>query len=64
MIYVVWAAAVVHSFREYRKDRALESADAVAALAEVNAAVEPNVVSDVRPVAGEVTAGRPSAPQD
>ena len=27
----VWAAAVVHSFRQYRKDRALESAEAIAA---------------------------------
>mgnify|MGYP000049970059 CR=1 FL=1 len=66
VIYAVWAAAVVHSFREYRKDRALESADAVAALAETNAAteVEPNVVRDVRPAADEVTAGRPAAPRD
>ncbi|MGY1640146.1 sulfite exporter TauE/SafE family protein [Geodermatophilus sp. SYSU D00703] len=31
ILYLVWAAAVVHSFREYRKDRALESADALAA---------------------------------
>ncbi|MGY1623093.1 sulfite exporter TauE/SafE family protein [Geodermatophilus sp. SYSU D00965] len=30
-LYALWAAAVVHSFREYRKDRALESADALAA---------------------------------
>jgi uncharacterized protein len=31
LLYAVWAAAVAHSFREYRKDRALESADALAA---------------------------------
>ncbi|MGK5111780.1 MULTISPECIES: sulfite exporter TauE/SafE family protein [unclassified Geodermatophilus] len=30
VIYAIWAAAVVHSFREYRKDRALESADTLA----------------------------------
>ena len=35
VLYVVWAAAVVHSFRQYRKDRALESADAIAAEAEI-----------------------------
>jgi uncharacterized protein len=31
VIYLVWAAAVTHSFREYRRDRAQESADALAA---------------------------------
>jgi uncharacterized protein len=31
LLYAVWATAVAHSFREYRKDRALESADALAA---------------------------------
>jgi uncharacterized membrane protein YfcA len=36
VLYVVWAAAVVHSYRQYRKDQALESADAVAAVAEQN----------------------------
>jgi uncharacterized protein len=30
-LFLIWAAAVVHSLREYRKDRALESADAPAA---------------------------------
>jgi uncharacterized membrane protein YfcA len=73
VLYLVWAAAVVHSFREYRKDRALESADAVAAeaarkAAELKAAeteaAERNVVADVDGAsASEVTAGRPSAPQ-
>ncbi|NEK59355.1 sulfite exporter TauE/SafE family protein, partial [Geodermatophilus sabuli] len=52
-------AAVVHSFREYRKDRAQESADALAAeaarLADVTRAPDLD-----RPLAG----GRPSAPQD
>ena len=68
VLYLVWAAAVVHSFREYRKDRALESADAVAAEAARTAAeseaAERNVVTDVGGAsAAEVTAGRPSAPQ-
>ncbi|MGY1618892.1 sulfite exporter TauE/SafE family protein [Geodermatophilus sp. SYSU D00691] len=60
VLYVIWAAAVVHSFREYRKDRALESADAVAAEAERNVARE-----QVAENAPEETlrAGRPSAPQ-
>ncbi len=31
VLTVVWAAAVVHSVREYRKDRVVESADALAA---------------------------------
>jgi uncharacterized membrane protein YfcA len=69
VLYVVWAVAVVHSFREYRKDRAIESADAVAAEAEQQATVaepERNVVADVdRTIdADQVPAGRPSAPRD
>jgi hypothetical protein len=64
VIYAVWALAVVHSYRQYRKDRAQESADAIAA------AAEQNVVADVDPVPAEETelvddmAGRPSAPRD
>jgi uncharacterized protein len=68
VLYVVWAVAVVHSFREYRKDRAIESADAVAAEVEQKAAAaepERNVVADVdRTVDDHVPAGRPSAPRD
>jgi uncharacterized protein len=62
VIYAVWAAAVVHSFRAYRRDRALESAEAVAAEAEIQA----NVAADVEPapVDVRVPAGRPSAPRD
>jgi uncharacterized membrane protein YfcA len=65
VLYAVWAAAVVHSYRQYRKDRVLESADAVAAEAEIQANVaadvsaEPIQLTDVR-----VSAGRPSAPRD
>ncbi|MQA32329.1 sulfite exporter TauE/SafE family protein [Modestobacter roseus] len=71
VIYLVWAAAVAHSFREYRKDRAQESADALAAEAEelARAEREPNVTEpsvteshDAEPQAG-VRAGRPSAPR-
>jgi hypothetical protein len=67
VLYLVWAAAVVWSFLEYRKDRAIESADAVAVEAERRAAeAERNVVADVdAPVsAGQIPAGRPSAPRD
>jgi uncharacterized membrane protein YfcA len=64
VIYLVWAAAVVHSFRQYRKDKALESAAAVAAIAEVNAVDEPDVVATEAPVEPEVPAGRPSVPRD
>ena len=47
VLYAVWAAAVVHSFRRYRKDRVLESAEAVAAEAEIQA----NVAAAVEPAA-------------
>jgi hypothetical protein len=62
VLYAVWALAVVHSYRQYRKDRALESAETVAAAAPVD---EPNVVAEVEPEhAPEVPVGRPSAPRD
>ncbi|WP_346622158.1 sulfite exporter TauE/SafE family protein [Blastococcus montanus] len=61
VLAAVWVLAVVHSYREYRKDRAAESADAVAAVAarNVSAAEEP-VHGHEQPVG----AGRPSAPRD
>jgi hypothetical protein len=61
VVYAIWAAAVVHSYRQYRKDRALESADAVTAVAEANvvAQVGDRLADDV-----PVPAGRPSAPRD
>jgi uncharacterized membrane protein YfcA len=66
VIYLAWGAAVVYSFREYRKDRAQESADALAAeaarLAEIERAAHPNAVAVVGDDA--VQAGRPSAPND
>jgi len=62
-ISLIWAAAVLWSFREHRKDQALESADAVAAEAARNEAeAEPNIVQAVS--ADEQLAGRPSAPRD
>jgi hypothetical protein len=61
----VWVAAVVHSFRQYRKDRALESADAVSAAAEAAAVAQIGDELTDRRVDGEhATAGRPSAPRD
>ena len=58
LLYAVWAAAVVHSYRQYRKDRVLESAEAVAA------EIEPNVVADVEPVPrpSRRPRSRPAAP--
>ncbi|CAA9248851.1 MAG: Sulfate transporter, CysZ-type [uncultured Blastococcus sp.] len=51
LISAVWAAAFVHSLRQYRSERALESADAVAAEAawnaEVTAAPEANIAAEV-----------------
>jgi hypothetical protein len=62
LLYAIWAVAVVHSYRQYRKDRVLESAATVAAEAEIQS----NVAADVAPVAETpapppVPAGRPSA---
>ncbi|MEU2350239.1 sulfite exporter TauE/SafE family protein [Modestobacter sp. NPDC049651] len=60
VVYLVWAAAVAWSFREYRKDRAQESADALAAQAqETTAADTPGTTA-----ADRVPAGRPAAPRD
>ena len=67
LLYVVWAAAVVHSYRAYRKDRVLESAEAVPAVAALaEPAAEPNVVAEPADsaVVDQVPAGRPSAPRD
>lgn len=63
VIYAIWAAAVVWSFLEYRKDRALESADAIAAEAARKAELEANVAQEIA-VDEQVPAGRPSAPRD
>jgi uncharacterized membrane protein YfcA len=59
VLFAIWAAAVVHSFRQYRKEKAADFAQEVAALE------ERNVVADVEVVDGpRVPAGRPSAPRD
>jgi uncharacterized protein len=70
VLYVVWALAVVHSYRQYRRDRVLESANATAAIVAVNEAeseigtqAEANVAADVEPVQ-QVPAGRPSPERD
>ena len=60
-LVAVWVAAVVHSYRQYRQDRVLESADAVAAVAERNVAAG---VPDLDDAGEPVGAGRPSDPRD
>jgi uncharacterized protein len=62
VLSVVWAAAVVHSLREFRKDRVLESARTVEA--ELAVTDDPNVVAELDDVVDHVPAGRPSAPRD
>jgi uncharacterized membrane protein YfcA len=67
VIYLIWAAAVVHSFREYRKDRVQESADTLAAEATRLAEIERQAEADrlaAREQNSALPAGRPSAPQD
>jgi uncharacterized membrane protein YfcA len=56
VIYLIWAAAVGYSFRQYRRDRVQESADALAA--------EADHVASVTDDADSVRGGRPQAPQD
>jgi len=58
VLAVIWAAAVVHSYRQYRKDRVLESADSLVVEANVVAALPEEAVVEQVPV------GRPSAPRD
>jgi hypothetical protein len=66
VIYLVWAAAVAWSYREYRRDGARETADALTAeaarLAEAERVAHPNGVARVN--GAPVSAGRPSAPKD
>src|SRR5690348_15412181 len=58
VLYAVWAAAVVHSYRQFRKDRTLESVEAAAVVADTN-----NVAVDASPAEAPapVPAGRASA---
>jgi uncharacterized membrane protein YfcA len=71
VIYAIWAAAVVHSYGQYRKDRAQESADALAAeaarLAEEDAdrhPVPPADAADAADLERHIGAGRPADPRD
>jgi len=59
VIYAIWAAAVVHSFREFRKDRVQESADALAAEADLLTAR-----NEVAPLAEDTETARAGRPQD
>ncbi|MGY1839071.1 MULTISPECIES: sulfite exporter TauE/SafE family protein [unclassified Modestobacter] len=62
VVYLTWAAAVVWSFREYRRERAEEQAAALAAEAEelARAEREPNTTEPLE----SIRAGRPSAPRE
>ena len=68
VIYLVWAAAVAHSFRQYRKDRAQESADALAAeaarLAEDDRRLHTPDAADAADLESSLPAGRPIDPRD
>jgi uncharacterized membrane protein YfcA len=64
LLYVIWAAAVVHSYRQYRKARALESVEAVAAIADAHTIGEDVPAPAPAPAPSPVPAGRPSAPRD
>jgi uncharacterized membrane protein YfcA len=61
LLYAVWAVAVAHSYRQYRKDRLLESAEAVGAEAEIQSNVAAAVAPLPKaPAPSPVPAGRPS----
>ncbi len=62
VIYAIWAAAVVWSFREYRKDAALESADALSAEAARKA--ESGSVEAAGSREEQLTAARPTGRRD
>jgi uncharacterized membrane protein YfcA len=64
LIYVVWAAAVVWSYLQYRKDRARESADALAAEARLLSEPAPADAADAADAVAldRPLAGRPAAP--
>ena len=67
-VYLVWAAAVAWSFRQYCKERSRESADALAAeavqKAEPNHVVPPADAADAADLKRSLTVGRPSPPED
>src|SRR4051794_4325829 len=59
VLYVVWAVAVAHSWRQYRKERVLEGAPAAEAPAD-----EANLVAEQPAAQAPLAAGRPSDPRD
>jgi hypothetical protein len=67
-IYLVWAAAVTHSYGQYRRDRVQESADALAAeaarLAEDEHRLHAPDAADAADLERSLRAGRPSAPRE
>jgi uncharacterized membrane protein YfcA len=69
VVCLVWAAAVVHSWRQHRRERAAEPAPATgqapAPTAEADLAAEANLAVEAdRAVERPVAAGRPSDPRD
>jgi uncharacterized protein len=61
-LYVIWALAVAHSWRQYRRERALEGVPV--AEARTAPADEANVVAEQPPAEAPLAAGRPSDPRD
>jgi uncharacterized membrane protein YfcA len=59
LLSVIWVAAFVHSLREYRKERTIESAEARNAEADLVTDRDDEVIA-----VDQVPAGRPSAPRD
>ena len=68
VVYLVWAAAVVHSYREHRKDQAREATEAwtveVQSAATDGEGAEGNHVAPLVREGDAVRAGRPQAPRD
>ncbi len=63
-LVAIWVVAVTHSYRQHRKDVALESADALAAGGQSNIVAELDSPAVDEDAAHRVPAGRPSAPRD
>jgi uncharacterized membrane protein YfcA len=64
VLYAIWVGAVVYSYRQYRTDRAAESVEAIAAVAERNVVADVDAGTPETSSSGVVPAGRPSAPGD
>ena len=65
VLYAVWAAAVAHSYRQYRREQVREAAEVPAAEVEQpNIALErPGVPAEELPVETPLRAGRPADPR-